>query len=568
MTDPGNLDARFEQALAALVLEDGAPAKLMGMSDHSAVVVFADRSYALLFRYIPGIDEGLGQHLRKVTAGLKAGRLFLVLIGGGEDQQALLSRAQVGWGINRKVGAIQWKADGDIWIGPRTDASHTLVAALERAKDTPPPGDPAGLHADLQSAADPNADGSRDLAAFAQKLKQTRPQATWAMVGVCGLMYALASIWGGADYMPTLFRTGANLGRQVADGEWYRLAASVFLHGGLAHLLMNMLGVWFLGGFLERLLGSARLLILLCASGLAGSLASAMLSPDQVSVGASGALMGLFGATVVMAFIPVIKLPVPLVLQLRRNAVVILVINAAISMLPRIDLWAHLGGGLMGAALMATRLLSHGRDLEAMGELTDPSTPTPRPRWLAPAAAALAVVMLAGLVQAQVEGRPWDLVQEPALERLSIEPPGASVEIPAAMADQVESERDAGHHLTAVGEPYRDPLLLLIDIQPSAADPADPEAFQASLDELLAQRANEPVAPELQRIGKARIREIGGVQTIEEVIEAKSYGLRIWRFSQLRPGWKVTTRIEHLKSAPRAWKGVVERIVGSVQTPD
>jgi hypothetical protein len=60
---------------------------------------------------------------------------------------------------------------------------------------------------------------------------------------------------------------------------------------------------------------------------------------------------------------------------------------------------------------------------------------------------------------------------------------------------------------------------------------------------------------------------MGGVETIEELIGTKDRALRIWRYSQLRKGWTVTIRIEHLDKAPAAWKACVEPIAAGVSPP-
>ncbi|MFK0178440.1 rhomboid family intramembrane serine protease [Streptomyces xanthochromogenes] len=87
----------------------------------------------------------------------------------------------------------------------------------------------------------------------------------------------------------------------VAEGQWYRLLTSMFLHQGYAHIGFNMLSLWWIGGPLEAALGRARYLALYVVSGLAGSaLTYLVAAPDQPSLGASGAIFGLFGAMAVL----------------------------------------------------------------------------------------------------------------------------------------------------------------------------------------------------------------------------------------------------------------------------
>ncbi|MEU6256567.1 rhomboid family intramembrane serine protease [Streptomyces sp. NPDC047043] len=87
----------------------------------------------------------------------------------------------------------------------------------------------------------------------------------------------------------------------VAEGQWYRLLTAMFLHASPIHIIFNMLSLWWLGGPLEAALGRARYTALYFVSGLAGSALTYLLAaPNQPSLGASGAIFGLFGATAVL----------------------------------------------------------------------------------------------------------------------------------------------------------------------------------------------------------------------------------------------------------------------------
>jgi membrane associated rhomboid family serine protease len=84
-----------------------------------------------------------------------------------------------------------------------------------------------------------------------------------------------------------------NLG--VAHGEWYRLITGGFLHAGLLHIGFNMFALWVLGVQLERVMGWLRFSVVYMVSLLTGSLGVMILSPHDITVGASGAIFGLFG---------------------------------------------------------------------------------------------------------------------------------------------------------------------------------------------------------------------------------------------------------------------------------
>jgi membrane associated rhomboid family serine protease len=131
----------------------------------------------------------------------------------------------------------------------------------------------------------------------------------------------------------------------VANGDWYRLLTSVFLHEMPLHLAVNMIALWFLGPPLEAVLGRLRFASLYLLCGLAGSAASYAFNPPiQPSLGASGAVFGLFGALLVIGR--------KLRYDVRTLAIVLglnLVVGFAFASF--IDWRAHLGGLAAGVVL-------------------------------------------------------------------------------------------------------------------------------------------------------------------------------------------------------------------------
>jgi membrane associated rhomboid family serine protease len=130
----------------------------------------------------------------------------------------------------------------------------------------------------------------------------------------------------------------------IAEGQYYRLLTAMFLHGGYTHVIFNMLSLWWLGAPLEKALGRARFLALYLVSGLAGSaLSYLVVAPTQPSLGASGAIFGLFGALAVL----VRKLKYDL-----RPVLALLVINLIITFTwSGIAKEAHIGGLVAGLVI-------------------------------------------------------------------------------------------------------------------------------------------------------------------------------------------------------------------------
>ncbi|WP_033820435.1 rhomboid family intramembrane serine protease, partial [Kitasatospora sp. MBT63] len=148
------------------------------------------------------------------------------------------------------------------------------------------------------------------------------------------------------SYVPV---PGLSIGVAEGPDQWYRLLTAMFVHAGFAHLATNMVSLLVLGPPLERALGRGRFLGLYLLSGLAGNALAFLVSGGALySVGASGAIFGLLGATVVLV---------------HRNrapmgpVVALLVFNLVVTFsLSWIDWRAHIGG-LVAGGVMAVGLV-------------------------------------------------------------------------------------------------------------------------------------------------------------------------------------------------------------------
>jgi len=130
----------------------------------------------------------------------------------------------------------------------------------------------------------------------------------------------------------------------VLTGEWYRMLTAAFAHVEIWHLALNMFALWILGSFLEPVLGRWRFLALYLISALGGSVASLLaLELNRGSLGASGAVFGLFGAALVVGR----RFGVDMTM-LYGILAINLVIGFTVSF---IDWQAHVGGLITGVAL-------------------------------------------------------------------------------------------------------------------------------------------------------------------------------------------------------------------------
>jgi membrane associated rhomboid family serine protease len=139
---------------------------------------------------------------------------------------------------------------------------------------------------------------------------------------------------------------GANFRPLVKEGEWWRLLTNIFLHGGLMHIIANIIGLAFVGVFLEPLLGRVKFLAVYLLTGLLASAASIWWHEATVSVGASGAIFGLYGVFLAMLLTKVF--PPEFAKSFLLSTLIFVGINLAMGLAGGIDNAAHIGGLLSG----------------------------------------------------------------------------------------------------------------------------------------------------------------------------------------------------------------------------
>ncbi len=152
-------------------------------------------------------------------------------------------------------------------------------------------------------------------------------------------------------------RWGANFGPLTKEGEWWRLLACTFLHFGIVHVAMNMWALWGAGRLAERLYGNFAFLFIYLFAGLTASFTSLLWNADRVvSVGASGAVFGVYGALAAYVLRQPGSVPPSVLKSLKGSTIAFIayavVLGAAVS---AIDNAAHVGG-LVGGFVLACLL--------------------------------------------------------------------------------------------------------------------------------------------------------------------------------------------------------------------
>jgi rhomboid protease GluP len=218
----------------------------------------------------------------------------------------------------------------------------------------------------------------------------SKPKVTRVILGVLLAMFFVQVVYGilvydswmgfmGAGDVQPLVDLGAKVNEYIAQGEYWRLFTATLLHGGIVHLMFNLYALFAIGPTLEAYLGWRRFLIIYVLGGLFGSLLSYAFS-GSISVGASGAIFGIIGATTVYFF----RYRDNFGAQGRailQNMVVVIVINLIFGFSAGgIDNWGHIGG-LLGGALVALGLLPHYQPPATVRPGAQPLEEVPRARW-------------------------------------------------------------------------------------------------------------------------------------------------------------------------------------------
>lgn len=208
--------------------------------------------------------------------------------------------------------------------------------------------DKEGIDLIVNVTNDINAKTVEDNKVFTKIFEPKKMIITPILIAICVLVFLAMYLWGnGSEDSITLLLFGANFRVLVQAGQVWRLVTSMFLHIGLAHLIVNMYSLLIIGKQLESFLGKWKFLIVYLGSGILGSLLSVVVH-TSISAGASGAIFGLLGSLLYFGY----HYRLYLGTVLKTQVIPIILINLLIGfMIPGIDNFCHIGG-LVGGYLL------------------------------------------------------------------------------------------------------------------------------------------------------------------------------------------------------------------------
>lgn len=163
---------------------------------------------------------------------------------------------------------------------------------------------------------------------------------------ILNIIMVFVTLFMGGFNVTSLVELGALYPPFVTEyGEYYRLITTAFLHGSVLHALFNVVALFYLGGHLERLIGSFRYTLIYLLSALGSSIAVVLLKPNSVTIGASGAIYGIIAALLVLTFTRKEWFFSQAIRSIRN----LIIINIAFTFLvPSISIEGHLGGFVIG----------------------------------------------------------------------------------------------------------------------------------------------------------------------------------------------------------------------------
>ncbi len=169
-------------------------------------------------------------------------------------------------------------------------------------------------------------------------------------------MYLITAFLSGSIFtsdIRVLIFLGAKVNSFINNGEYYRLITAMFLHGGLIHLALNMYALNSIGPLVEIYFGKVKYLIIYFISGILSSYFSYLFS-SSVSIGASGAIFGTLGATLIIAY----KNRKKGGKEFLNNIISVIVINLILGFsIPNVDNFGHIGG-LIGGVIVTLLLMN------------------------------------------------------------------------------------------------------------------------------------------------------------------------------------------------------------------
>ena len=200
----------------------------------------------------------------------------------------------------------------------------------------------------MKITGDINKHNKKDATKFENLFKQKIPYVTYLLIAINCIFFLIPFALRQYNYVIDMLCVH---GPSIRAGQYYRLITGIFLHGSIFHLFFNCYALYIIGTQLESFLGKTKFLIIYLFSAITGSLMSIIFS-DSLSIGASGAIFGLFGSLLYFGY----HYRIYLGNVIKSQIIPLILVNLIFGfMVSGIDNAAHIGG-LVGGLLMTMAL--------------------------------------------------------------------------------------------------------------------------------------------------------------------------------------------------------------------
>lgn len=171
---------------------------------------------------------------------------------------------------------------------------------------------------------------------------------TSLIIAINVIYFGLLHLFPGVNDSETIFKWGAYYLPAIQDGQYYRFITPIFMQIGISHFIFNLFSIFLFVSVLESLIGRSRFIVIYLGAGIAGYLTTYLFSSSDLSLGASGAIMGVMGAFLYLSQ----KKSVLLDDASRKTIIPILVVNLVYTFIdPQISITGHIGGLIVGYLL-------------------------------------------------------------------------------------------------------------------------------------------------------------------------------------------------------------------------
>ena len=227
-------------------------------------------------------------------------------------------------------------------INKMSDIKKTVMSTIfpdiiEKTKH-----DERGMEFLFKVTEDINASNEKKNKKMEKIFSTKKPIVTYILIALCIFMFIVSGM---GISTTSLIKYGANAFSLVRDGELFRLITYMFLHAGIFHIFFNMYSLYIVGPRVEDFYGKWKFLLIYFLSGISGGLLSVAMNGEGISVGASGAIFGLFGALLYFGY----NYRGYIGAIIKSQILPIIIYNLIIGFfIPGIDMWGHIGGLLGG----------------------------------------------------------------------------------------------------------------------------------------------------------------------------------------------------------------------------